>query len=452
MATPAFSRRKIAIIGAGLAGLSAAHTLLRQGHHVIVFEAAPQAGGRARGVAHGNTTLDNGQHLCIGAYSATLNLLQTAGLKPEEVFMRLPLALHMHAWTHNSPQRMSLVTPGWLPAPLHLLWGLLAARGLDWCSKWLAIRWMLDLKRSGFRLEKDITVAALLVRGQQTAIAISTLWEPLCLAALNTPIAEASAQVFLNVLQDSFQHRRQDSDFLIVKGDLSTALIQPLLQDIQNLGAELHLRQAVTSIQPLDTGCLVSTATSTVAFDDVVVAVGPHQLKTIESELVIPRFDYQPITTIYLQFESGFRLPHVVMGLCHGLAQWVFDRGQCCDQPGLLAVVISAHPPLNMGKESLLRQCIEEINRALDMYGKQLSTTPLWTQIITEKRATFSCTPDLSRPPIKTGIPHLFLAGDYVAGRYPATIEGTVRSGHAAAQAIMDGDYSLAESLHKTAR
>lgn len=432
--------KKVAIIGAGLAGLSAAVELLQHGYQVSLFEAAPQAGGRARGVAYGNTVLDNGQHLCIGAYSATLNLLKAAGLETEEIFLRLPLALHMHHETPDGMQRISLVTPTWMPAPLHLLWGLLAAHGLDWRSKWHAIRWMLDLKRGGFTLKKDITVAALLAQAQQTVIAIRTLWEPLCLAALNTPITEASAQVFLNVLQDSFQHRRQDSDFLIVKADLSTALIQPLLQAIQNWGAEIHLRQTVTSIQPLETGCLVSTATSTVAFDDVIVAIGAHQLKTIESELAIPAFDYQPITTVYLQYDPEFRLPQPVMGLCHGLAQWVFDRGQCCDQPGLLAVVISAHPPLNMEKQSLLEQCIEALNRALALYDMQLAPSPVWTKIITEKRATFSCTPDLPRPNVRAGIPHLFLAGDYVSGRYPATIEGAVRSGYAAAQAIMDGD------------
>lgn len=429
-------RRHVAIVGAGLAGLAAAHALLKHGHEVTLFEAAPQAGGRTRGVAHDTSMLDNGQHLCLGAYSATLGFIKEAGLDEAQVFKRMPLALHMH----NGAHRMSLVTPAWLPAPLHLLWGLLTASGLDWQSKWCAIRWMQQLKQQAFTLAQDLTVAELLAQGTQTSLVVRTLWEPLCLAALNTPIAQASAQVFLNVLQDSFQHRRQDSDFLIVKADLSTAMIQPLAQAIQTLGAKVNLRQTVTSIQPLETGCLVSTATSTVAFDDVIIAVGPHQLKTIESELVIPPFDYQPITTVYMQYETEVRLPQPILGLCQGLAQWVFDRGQCCDQHGLLAVVISAHPPLNMEKDSLVRQCIEEINQALNIYGIELASVPLWTQIITEKRATFSCTPNLVRPHIRTGIPHLFLAGDYVSGRYPATIEGAVRSGCAAAQAIMDGD------------
>ena len=132
-----------------------------------------------------------------------------------------------------------------------------------------------------------------------------------------------------------------------------------------------------------------------------------------------------------------------MMGLCHGAAQWVFDRGQCCGQPGLLAVVISAHAPWTVDKSALVEQCILEINQALSSYGTQLEDAPLWSQVITEKRATFSCLPAMVRPTTTiTSQPQLLLAGDYVAGPYPATIEGAIRSGYAAAQAIVGGPKS----------
>lgn len=423
--------RHVAVIGAGLAGLAAALTLLKHGHQVCVFEAAPQAGGRARSVNHADTALDNGQHLCIGAYHATLALLRDAGVQPDQVFTRLPLALYMH----DGARRMTLRTPTCLPAPLHLLWGLLGAQGLSWQSKWHAIRWMQQLKQQKFSLTSDLTVSQLLNQGQQTAQSVRTLWEPLCLAALNTPIKLASAQIFLNVLRDSFQHQRSDSDFLVVKADLSSALIHPLMQQVRTLGGEIRLHEAVSAVQPVDSACLVSTKQATQAFDQVVIAVGPHQLKTLMADLPVPAFDYEPITTIYLQYDAELKLPQPVMGLCHGQAQWLFDRGQCCGQPGLLAVVISAHARLEDSKEHFVMQCIDEINLALAAYQLTLPA-PLWTKVITEKRATFRCTPDLARPKLSTSSPHLFLAGDYVDGPYPATIEGAVRSGIAAADAI----------------
>ncbi|KQT37769.1 hydroxysqualene dehydroxylase HpnE [Methylophilus sp. Leaf414] len=425
--------RNIAVVGAGLAGLAAAYTLLKSGHKVSLFEAALQAGGRARGVPHAEAMLDNGQHLCIGAYQATLALLAEAGLDTEHLFIRLPLTLHMH---HRSG-RMSLVTSTWLPAPLHLLWGLLTARGLTVNSKWRAVRWMLWLKQSAFTLAQDTTVENLLQQGHQTETAIKALWEPLCLAALNTPIQIASAQVFLNVLRDSFQQKRSDSDFLILKSDLSSSLIEPLLGKITISGGKVSLRTPVISVKNEHSHCVLETSEGTQLFDDVILAVGPHQLKTVASDIAVPTFEYKPITTVYLQYSTHFRLPYPVMGLYDGLAQWVFDRGQCCGQAGLLAVVISAHGPLNVDKAALIQQCINELNQALSLHDIQLETAPLWTQIITEKRATFSCTPYLHRPQNKTSQPHIYLAGDYTAGPYPATIEGAVRSGVAAANLIL---------------
>lgn len=424
--------RNIAVVGAGLAGLAAAYTLLKSGHKVSLFEAAPQAGGRARGVSHAEAMLDNGQHLCIGAYQATLALLGEAGLNPEHLFTRLPLALHMH----HRADRMSLITPTWLPAPLHLLWGLLTARGLTVNSKWRAVRWILWLKQSAFTLVQDTNVEHLLQQGHQTETAITTLWEPLCLAALNTPIRIASAQIFLNVLRDSFQQKRSDSDFLILKSDLSSSLIEPLLGKITISGGKVSMRTPVISVKNEHSHCVLETSEGTQLFDDVILAVGPHQLKTVASDIAVPAFEYQPIITVYLQYSTHFRLPYPVMGLYGGLAQWVFDRGQCCDQAGLLAVVISAHA-LTADKRVLIEQCISELNQALSSYDIQLETEPSWTQVITEKRATFSCTPDLHRPQNKTSQPHIYLAGDYTAGPYPATIEGAVRSGVAAANLIL---------------
>ncbi|MDO9394181.1 MAG: FAD-dependent oxidoreductase, partial [Methylotenera sp.] len=143
-------------------------------------------------------------------------------------------------------------------------------------------------------------------------------------------------------------------------------------------------------------------------------------------------YGYQPIYTIYLQYPPEIKLPTVMTGLTGTLGQWVFDRGQLCEQKGLMAVIISGS-----GKHQLLSQdelaltIAKEINQAFPDIPK-----PLWHKVIAEKRATFSCAPNLARPTNKTLQPRLYLAGDYTYADYPATIEGAIRSGITCANLI----------------
>jgi len=127
-------------------------------------------------------------------------------------------------------------------------------------------------------------------------------------------------------------------------------------------------------------------------------------------------------------------LPQPMLGVADGTAQWLFDRGHLCGQAGLIAAVISARGRhLDLPTAELENRIHAEIARIVPHLP-----TPLRTQTITEKRATFACTPNLRRPATQTTVPGLYLAGDYVAGDYPATIEGAVRSGVHAAQSILD--------------
>ncbi len=124
-------------------------------------------------------------------------------------------------------------------------------------------------------------------------------------------------------------------------------------------------------------------------------------------------------------------------GLTQGLGQWVFDRGQLYGQHGLLAIVISAegeHQQLT--QEALVKRIVDELCHAFPPLASNLNQ-PLWHKVITEKRATFACTTNLKRPAMHTELPRLYLAGDYIAGDYPATIEGAARSGSKAAEAVI---------------
>ncbi|MBE0622825.1 MAG: NAD(P)-binding protein, partial [Burkholderiales bacterium] len=197
----------VAVIGAGWAGMAAAVALAEAKTRVTVFEAARHLGGRARSVDIEGMALDNGQHILIGAYRETLRLMRAVGADPERLLLRQPLTIEY-------PGKFSLRAPR-LPAPLHLLAGLLAASGLTWSERVAAVRFMTAMRRNAYRIHADMPVAELLARHDQSGALSRYLWEPLCISALNTPPAAASAQIFLNLFRDALDGARTNSDFLI---------------------------------------------------------------------------------------------------------------------------------------------------------------------------------------------------------------------------------------------
>jgi squalene-associated FAD-dependent desaturase len=417
--------------------LAASATLARQGIKVTVLESAPQAGGRARSLSWKGARLDNGQHILLGAYQQTLALLAQAGVDEAQALMRLPLDLRL-------AEGFELQAADAWPAPLHLLLGLLRAKGLSWSERLSAIRFMCWLQLRRFRLAHDVSVLALLHDRKQTPTLIRCLWEPLCLGALNTPIDQASAQIFVNVLRDSFARRKQDSHLLLPKQDLSALLIAPLVADIAQHGGEVLLRKSVQKVEAENGMYRVHTEDQDSAlYSHVIVACQPFRAGPLLAELSgttslqasLASLQYQPIYTVYLQFDTSVSLDFPMLGLNAGISQWVFDRGQLDGQHGLIAVVISAEG----AHQSLRQDALAEIVLAeLRDHYPTLRTPIYWYKVIAEKRATFSCTAGLARPSMHTGLKNLYLAGDYVAGDYPATIEGAIRSGVQCAQHIAE--------------
>jgi predicted NAD/FAD-dependent oxidoreductase len=193
------------------------------------------------------------------------------------------------------------------------------------------------------------------------------------------------------------------------------------------------LKQRITGISKSDLGYRLNGAEETAVYSHVVLATAPHNASQLmagltelhEERMALASFDYQPIVTVYLQYPTHTKLRLPMIGLTNGLGQWVFDRGHLCQQHGLLAVVISgagSHQNLSQA------QLAEAVTAQLKQAFPELSN-PLWHKVIAEKRATYACTPDLTRPPPQTALPHFYLAGDYCYADYPATIEGAVRSG-----------------------
>ena len=415
----------VGIIGGGYAGMAAAVELTSRGVPVTVFESAKQLGGRARGVMHNDTQLDNGQHLLLGCYRETLRLIEQVGGNIERDFLRLPLQLDLHG-------QFSLKAPR-LPAPLHLLLALLRAQGLTWGERLKAARFMLALRGMKFRLSRDITVAELLAQYGQDADLTLKLWEPLCIAALNTPMHKASAQVLLNVLRDSLNRKRGDSDMLLPRIDFTALFPQRAAAYIEQYGGKVHTSCGVEAIVPKDGEIELATSQGTYTFSHIICAAPPGVTAKLLAPIAafdttiakISSLEHQPIYTVYLQYPAHVCLPHPMLGLHQHYSQWLFDKGQIASQSGLLAAVISAegiHQELS--QEELAHKVIAELH---EEFG--IAEQPEWFRVIAEKRATFCCAPNLQRPTQQTALPNLLLAGDYTEGDYPATLEGAVLSG-----------------------
>lgn len=433
----------VVIVGGGWAGLATAVELCAHAIPVTLLESAPQLGGRARSINTRGMTIDNGQHLFIGAYRSVLGLMDRVGIDRQRAFLRQPLTLRLLNGNRTSLQ---FKAPR-LPAPLHLLSAILTARGLSTVDRIQALRFGRRLPKLSTAGHEDTSVQALLLSEAQTPALIRKLWGPLCIAALNTPPGEASAQLFLHALRESFVGRRRHSDLLIPKLPLGEVLPLPCADYLEQRDVRIELGQRVTGLEIGDTGIQAVNIRARRIDASHVVLAAPHVIsrrlmsrhQTLQALCVqLSALGNEPVITLYLQYPSQTSLPQPVLGLEDTLAQWVFDR-RVCGQPGMMAVVISARG----------RHCQMKTEELTQTVAAELATSfPDWpphekSLLIREKRATFSSRVgiDQFRPSNRTPVCGLWLAGDYTANGLPATVEAAVRSGIACAQSILGGRY-----------
>ena len=424
--------RRAAVLGGGWSGLAAAVELAGAGYAVDLYEAARTLGGRARRVVIDEIAVDNGQHILLGAYRDTFAIIRKAGGDPEQLLLRLPLELVF-------PGAFVLRAPRGLPAPLHLLAGLLGAEGLTAGEKFAAIRFMTVMQLRGFAVARDISVADLMQRHRQPPSVVRYLWEPLCIAALNTSIGDSSARIFLRVLRDAFTRGASDSDLLIPRADLGALFPDLAAAAISASGGQVRLGESAESITREERFWRVGAGARELRYESLVCALPPWRAADLlppECAAVAAQLralEYEPIVTCYLQYPQHTRLPRPMIGLSRDISQWAFDRGQLDGKAGLIAVVVSAAGRLRGAEPA---QLAAAIHAELGEVVANLET-PQWHRVFTEKRATFKAAPGLSRPAAGLLLPGLALAGDFVDNGYPATLEGAVRSGVAAAQALL---------------
>jgi hydroxysqualene dehydroxylase len=417
----------VAVVGGGWAGCAAALTLAEAGIPVSLFEASHTLGGRARAVALNGQILDNGQHILLGAYEQTLKLIKH--LRPytePDGLWRLPLIL-------DQPPEFSLACPR-LPAPLHLLAGLIGARGLSWKEKLAATRWAHSVLRD--TRNPDLLTVSQFTRGQPDRLR-RLLWHPLCVSALNTPPKTASAQVFRDVMRAAFGGRRHHSDLLLPRHDLTALFPAPAAARLDALGGQVRMSSRVISVNATEDGVTLATHDVKARYSHVILAVAPQHLASLAASIPelgfavseVAAFSYQPIATGYVQYDAAFRLGKPLLALASGPAQFVFDRGQSHGQSGLLAYVASAATDLS-GK--WLDRAEAQLQRVIHPGSSR------WRKSIIEKQATFACVPGMARPGVRTAHPRIFLAGDYTAGPYPATLESATQSGVQSAGALLE--------------
>ena len=429
--TAAYALRRVAVIGGGWAGIAAAVHATAAGHHVTLLEMAAQLGGRARSVDQGARVIDNGQHILIGAYRDTLALMRQVGANPESLLLRRPLAL-------IDPTGHGLQLPPGAPIPAFLR-GVIGLRAWSLAERWqllaTAVRW----QRAGFEADAGASVAQL--TSHLSGRTRETLIEPLCVAALNTPSVQASARVFLRVLRDALFSGAGAADLLLPRAPLSALLPEPAARWLAAAGTEVRCSCRARALAPGGQGWSVDGE----AFDAIVLACTAAEASRLAQPLApawaarAATLDYEPIVTVYLR-SPGSRLTQPMTALAAGSeapAQFAFDLGaieHSGGREGVFAFVVSgARRWVERGLEATTAAVLQQATAAFPPGSWRTPLRPLRT--FAERRATFLCAPGLERPTAIV-VAGVAAAGDYVDGPYPSTLEGAVRSGIGAVEAL----------------
>jgi predicted NAD/FAD-dependent oxidoreductase len=267
------------------------------------------------------------------------------------------------------------------------------------------------------------------------------LWEPICVAALNTPAEQASFRVFAQVLKDALTGRAANSDFLIPARDLSALFPEPAADWLEKNGSQVKIRCRITLLTRNARQWKAHWEGGEALHDKIIVATAPmHAIDLLEPlsdcqtlARQLGTLTYQPIVTVYVDYPAlpEFRTP--LLGWVDPVPLFIFDLRASRGLANTIAMVASADGA-HLDWDDV--RWLQEIHSRMQQAFGALPP-PRLIKRVTERRATFTCSPDAFRPTCATPSPGLFLAGDYVAGPYPSTIEGTVRGGVQCAKTLL---------------
>ncbi len=413
--------RRAHIVGAGLAGLAAAVRLARAGAHVRLYEAAQSAGGRCRSYldAELGCKVDNGNHLLVSGNEAAMSYVAEIGAAATFIardmanFPFVDLASGEHWAVRPTDHRM----PWWV---------FLRDRRVAGSHSWDYLQ-ALKLRNAA----PTATVAEVL---RTDSILYERLWRPLTVAALNTVPEEASARLLWSLFAETFGRGGAALHALLPREGLSESLVDPALAMLAARGGEVsfgHRLRALTmaggAVASLDFGA--KGQVDVAADEPALLAVTAPVAADLLPGLVAPT-EFRGIVNAHYRIELPDAEPRSFLGVVGGTAEWIFVK------PGHVSVTISAAEHLiDRAAEDLAEAIWRDVVRALELGAAPM---PQW-RIVKEKRATFAATPAQlrRRPGPVTEHHNLFLAGDWTDTGWPSTIEGAIRSGFAAAQAII---------------
>lgn len=437
----------VIVVGGGFAGLAAASLLAEQGVKVLVLDARPRLGGRATAFLDRDTgeLVDNGQHVMFGCYRETLAFLARIGAEGNVQTQR---ALEI-PFIGLDGGRSVLKCPSWLPAPLHLLGGVLGWQGLPLRDRFSALRLAPALfARTTPQPGKALTVAEWLrAHGQREAL-ITALWEPLAVAALNQPIDQAAAAPFARVLAEMFGGRRTAASLVLPARPLHEMYAEPARAFIERHGGEVRTN-ALARVIADDKGVAgVEVRGEWIPGASVIAAVPWHALRTLFTTpppalagtlAGAAAMTSMPIVTVNLWYDRVV-MEEAFVGFAGRTVQWVFDKRRVFGETSShLSLVVSAAEALApLTRDELVAIAVREVAEALPAAR---AATLVRATVIREKQATFSLSAGQpARPSNRTPVPGLVLAGDWTDTALPGTIESAAVSGHRAALAMLKAE------------